>query len=88
MHYHIILTKECNLFCTYCGGGSDTPPREIQYSVADLRSFLSRDSDPVVEFYGGEPLLRIKTLESIMDVVPGLFVVQTNGIFLDRIGQE
>jgi uncharacterized protein len=88
MHYFIILTKECNLFCTYCGGGSDTPPKEIQYSVADLKSFLSRDSDPVVEFYGGEPLLRIRTMESIMDVVPGRFVVQTNGIFLDRIGPE
>ena len=34
MHYFIILTKECNLFCSYCGGGSDTPPREIQYSIA------------------------------------------------------
>jgi len=88
MHYFVILTKECNLFCTYCGGGSDTPPREIQYSIADLQSFLSRDRDPVVEFYGGEPLLRIRTMESIMDVVPGRFVVQTNGIFLDRIGPE
>ena len=85
MHYHVILTKECNLFCSYCGGGSDTPPREIQYSIADLKSFLSRDSDPVVEFYGGEPLLRIKTMKDIMDAIPGRFVVQTNGLFLDRI---
>ncbi len=88
VHYHIILTKECNLFCTYCGGGSDTPPREIQYSVADLRTFLSRDSDPVVEFYGGEPLLRTKTMMRIMDVVPARFVIQTNGTFLDRIDPE
>jgi len=85
LHYFIILTKECNLFCSYCGGGSDTPPREIQYSIDDLRSFLSKDNDPIVEFYGGEPLLRTKKMEDIMDAIPGKFVVQTNGIFLDRI---
>lgn len=88
MHYHVILTKECNLFCSYCGGGSETPPREIQYTVPDLKSFLSRDSDPVVEFYGGEPLLRVKTMEDVMDAIPGRFVVQTNGLFLDRIGPQ
>jgi len=88
MHYHIILTKECNLFCSYCGGGSDTPPKEIQYSIADLGSFLSQDSDPVIEFYGGEPLLRPKAMNSIMDAIPGRFVVQTNGLFLDRVEQH
>ena len=86
MHYFVILTKECNLFCSYCGGGSISPPKEVQYSIDDLRSFLSRDDDPVVEFYGGEPLLRIKKMEAIMDAVPpARFVLQTNGIFLDRI---
>ena len=85
MHYHIILTKECNLLCSYCGGGSESPPKEIQYSIADLKSFLSQDRNPVVEFYGGEPLLRVKSMTDIMDAVPGRFVVQTNGLFLDRI---
>ncbi|MGP8125447.1 MAG: TIGR04084 family radical SAM/SPASM domain-containing protein [Nitrososphaerales archaeon] len=85
MHYHVILTKECNLLCSYCGGGSESPPKEIQYSIADLRSFLSLDINPVVEFYGGEPLLRIKTMKDIMDAVQGRFVIQTNGLFLDRI---
>ncbi|GFO97348.1 radical SAM domain protein [groundwater metagenome] len=88
MHYHIILTKECNLNCSYCGGGSDTPPGEIQYEISDLNSFLSKDSSPVVEFYGGEPLLRIETMKKIMDAVPERFVIQTNGLFLDRIGPE
>ncbi|MDG6991320.1 MAG: TIGR04084 family radical SAM/SPASM domain-containing protein [Nitrososphaerota archaeon] len=85
MHYHVILTKECNLACKYCGGGSDTPPKEIQYSLADLRSFLSQDSDPTVEFYGGEPLLRIGTVKSMMDLLPGRFVLQTNGVQLDKV---
>jgi putative peptide-modifying radical SAM enzyme len=85
MHYHIILTKECNLNCNYCGGGSDTPPKELQYQVSDLKSFLSKDCAPVVEFYGGEPLLRIETMKKIMDSVPGHFVIQTNGLFLDKL---
>ena len=85
MHYHVILTKECNLNCNYCGGGSDTPPKEIQYSIANLKSFLSKDRSPVIEFYGGEPLLRIGPMEKIMDSIPGRFVLQTNGLFLDRI---
>ncbi len=88
MHYHIILTKECNLTCNYCGGGSDTLPREIRYSIEDLKSFLSRDNNPVIEFYGGEPLLRIKTMENIMDAIPGRFVIQTNGLLLDKVEPE
>jgi uncharacterized protein len=88
MHYHIILTKECNLNCNYCGGGSDSPPKELQYQISDLKSFLSHDRAPVVEFYGGEPLLRISVIEKIMDIVPGRFVVQTNGLLLDRIEPE
>jgi putative peptide-modifying radical SAM enzyme len=88
MQYFVILTKECNLFCSYCGGGSVTPPKEIQYPLGDLKSFLSQDSNPVIEFYGGEPLLRIETMRKIMDAIPGRFLVQTNGIFLDRIEPE
>ncbi|MDG6951416.1 MAG: TIGR04084 family radical SAM/SPASM domain-containing protein [Nitrososphaerota archaeon] len=85
MHYHVILTKECNLLCKYCGGGSDTLPKEIQYSMDDLRSFLSQDSDPVIEFYGGEPLLRAGTMQTMMEGTSGRFVLQTNGTLLDRV---
>ncbi len=85
MHYHIILTKECNLNCSYCGGGSDTPPKEPVYQILDLISFLSGDESPVIEFYGGEPLLRMDAMEKIMDAIPGRFAIQTNGMFLDRV---
>ncbi|MDP2845902.1 MAG: TIGR04084 family radical SAM/SPASM domain-containing protein [Candidatus Methanoperedens sp.] len=85
MHYHIILTKECNLNCNYCGGGSDSPPKEIQYSISDLTSFLSMDIAPVIEFYGGEPLLRIDTMKKIMNAIPGRYVMQTNGLLLDKV---
>ena len=85
MHYHIILTKECNLKCSYCGGGSDSPPGEIQYSIGDLEKFISHDEKPVIEFYGGEPLLRIGTMKKIMDSLPAKFVIQTNGLLFDRL---
>ncbi len=88
MHYHIILTKQCNLNCTYCGGGSDSPPKEIQYRISDLEKFLSHDLSPVIEFYGGEPLLRIDSMEKIMDTIPACFVIQTNGLLLDKIGPD
>lgn len=88
MQYHVILTKECNLFCTYCGGGSNTPPKEITYPISELASFLERDGDPIVGFYGGEPLLRMKTMTEIMDSIRARFVVQTNGQFLDRLETE
>jgi len=85
MHYHIILTKECNLKCNYCGGGSDSPPREIRYSTDDLKKFISHDENPVIEFYGGEPLLRTGTMKKIMDQLPARFVIQTNGLLLNEL---
>lgn len=88
MHYHIILTKECNLKCNYCGGGSDSPPKEIRYSLEDLKKFIINDEKPVLEFYGGEPLLRIETMEKIMDLIDASYVIQTNGLFLDKPGSN
>src|SRR5659263_749432 len=85
MQYHIILTKECNLKCEYCQGGSDSLPREIRYSIDDLKKFISLDETPILEFYGGEPLLRIETLEHIMDSIPERFVIQTNGLLLNKL---
>lgn len=88
MHYHIILTKECNLNCSYCGGGSNSPPKEIQYPISYLMSFLSKDEAAVIEFYGGEPLLRMETMKEIMDSIPSPYVMQTNGIFLNKLEPE
>ncbi len=88
MQYHIILTKECNLKCNYCGGGSDSPPKEIRYSLEDLKKFISRDKKPVLEFYGGEPLLRIETMKKIMDLIDARYVIQTNGLLLNETGSN
>ena len=85
MQYFVVLTKDCNLLCKYCGGGSDTPPKEIQYSTSDLESFLSKDINPIIEFYGGEPLLRGSRMKAIMDAIPATYMIQTNGLLLESV---
>lgn len=102
MFFHLFLTTECNLKCRYCYGEAleDTfgdfsfnvdygLPRRISYSLEDLRRFCSLDSDCVIVFYGGEPLLCIEDIKRIMNYVPAKhFIIQTNGIFLDRLDSE
>lgn len=100
MNFYVTLTTKCNLRCSYCYGkscedfGSDfhglsidySVPSSINYQTAQLQSFLKRDSDPVVIFYGGEPLLRLDKIREIMDANPAArFVVQTNGLLLDQL---
>jgi uncharacterized protein len=50
---------------------------------------MSLDKDPIIEFYGGEPLLRIGTMKNIIDSIPhAKFVIQTNGMNLDKLGSK
>ncbi len=103
MNFYVTLSTNCNLRCKYCYGkscedfGSDFHGLAIDYSIpssvayrADaLRNFLERDSDPVLIFYGGEPLLKMTRLKEIMDTLPNArFVIQTNGLLLDRLEPE
>ena len=103
MFYHLILTDECNLCCTYCrgkafevlaGGETDVAideslPPDFSCELGDLYRFLGRDPDPCVTFYGGEPLMRMDLIRKIMDTAPvQRFMIQTNGILLDRLGSE
>jgi len=71
VYYHLILTDACNLCCTYCRGKAfvvdppDQPgiaidedlPVDLDIDLDDLYRFLAKDPDPVLIFYGGEPLL-------------------------------
>ena len=104
LYYHLIVTDDCNLCCSYCRakafdeetGSSSAPveidedlPVDLAYDLDDLFRFLSKDPQPVVTFYGGEPLLRIETIREIMDRAPAMrFMIQTNGLLLDRLGAE
>jgi putative peptide-modifying radical SAM enzyme len=103
MNYYVTLTTNCNLKCRYCYGkscddfGSDFHELEIDYSVPSslnyetdvLRRFLEKDDSPVLIFYGGEPLLELEKMKKIMNAVRSArFVVQTNGLHLDKVGSD
>ncbi len=100
MYYYLTLTTKCNLKCKYCYGNSIEDfmteeesknydlliPNEINYNIDNLINLIKNDENSCITFYGGEPLLRIKKIKEIMDYVPcKRFMLQTNGIFLDKL---
>jgi uncharacterized protein len=103
VNFYITLTTNCNLRCSYCYGkscedfGSDfhglavdySLPSEVAYDSEVLRNFLRKDRDTALIFYGGEPLLQLSKLREIMNTVPASrFIIQTNGLLLDRLEPE
>jgi len=103
MFFHVILTGECNSECRYCFGEAmeDTHdafsgfevdyslPRKMSYDVGLLNRFCKQDPECVLTFYGGEPLLCIDHIKQIMDNVKAKhFMIQTNGLLLDRLEPE
>ena len=103
MFFHVILTTECNLQCRYCFGEAledmdvdftdfvvdYSLPKKVSYDVGLLDRFCRRDQDCAVIFYGGEPLLCVDDLKQIMDSVKVKhFLIQTNGLLLDRLEPE
>jgi len=100
MFFHVILTGECNSQCRYCFGEAledteaDFPifdvdyslPKKMSYDIALLDRFCKQDSDCVLTFYGGEPLLCIEEIKRVMDNVKAKhFLIQTNGLLLDQL---
>ena len=103
MFFHVVMTTECNLQCRYCFGetlddfdedfsGFEVDyalPRKANYDWKQLADFCSRDPDCVLTFYGGEPLLCTDEISQIMDMVkPKHFMIQTNGLLLNRLKPE
>jgi putative peptide-modifying radical SAM enzyme len=103
MHFHIIMTPECNMQCRYCHGkcvddmGSRglegfeiaEVPQRISYSIAELKEFIEKDPGAWVSFYGGEPTLEWERIKEIMDNVSCKgFLMQTNGLTLDKLEPE
>jgi uncharacterized protein len=103
MFFHVVLTTECNLQCRYCFGETledfdedftdfdvdyALPPK-ANYDLALLAKFCSEDPECVLTFYGGEPLICTDEIKQIMDSAkPRHFIIQTNGLLLDKLEQE
>lgn len=103
MYFHVILTNQCDLQCKYCFGEAlldlddDCPdfdldyalPKKMSYDVELLAKFCGQDPDCVLTFYGGEPLICTDEIRWIMDNVKVKhFMIQTNGMCLDRLDAE
>ena len=103
MFFHVVLTTACNLQCSYCFGESledfdedfavsevdYSLPKKANYDFASLSRFCSEDPDCVLTFYGGEPLLCTSEIRQIMDSTkPRHFMIQTNGLLLDKLEPE
>lgn len=103
MFFHVILTTQCKSECRYCFGEaiedidedfSDfdvdySLPRTLDCDISLLDRFCGFDSDCILTFYGGEPLLCLDKIKLIMDNVKAKhFMIQTNGLLLDQLEPE
>ncbi len=103
MHYHILLTDCCDSECRYCYQKSMkdvddylskrftcdfSAPSHSEVEVNVLKAFLQKDENPVLIFYGGEPLLEIEKIKEIIDSIAVPFRMQTNGKLLNELPEE
>lgn len=103
MYWHLILTEKCNSECRYCYEKSMkefdneldkkwnfdfSAPCDWDVNINKLKEFISRDKNPVIVFYGGEPLIQIEKIKQIMDNIPARFCMQTNGKLLHELPKD
>ncbi len=67
-------------------------PTKSEVNINRLKSFLEKDPNPTLIFYGGEPLLEIERIKEIIDECKDIsnikFRIQTNGKLLDKLPIE
>lgn len=85
--------EACNLKCKYCGEDAtfEEPPIDIDYPIKSLQSFMEKDSSEItIQFYGGEPLIRIPLMQMIMDTIGKIehWTIQTNAINLHNLPKQ
>ena len=101
-HLVLTVTEACNFRCAYCLHGADLAwvrnhgPRgmSVETAMAAVEYFLDRrdpEHDPVISFYGGEPLLNMELIERVINTVRtsprgdnAIFAIDTNGMLLDE----
>jgi putative peptide-modifying radical SAM enzyme len=65
-----------------------TAPVKSKVSTIKLKEFFDKDENPILIFYGGEPLLEIEKIKDIMDNMNIPFRMQTNGLLLHKLPTE
>ncbi len=60
-------------------------PESSKIDVNALKKFIAKDKNPVIIFYGGEPLLQINKIKEIMNNIDVPYRMQTNGKLLDKL---
>ncbi|MGC9116172.1 MAG: TIGR04084 family radical SAM/SPASM domain-containing protein [Conexivisphaera sp.] len=92
MLYIVLTTGRCNLRCDYCGGSFDPSlvPARPTYDMDLLVELVEGDPDPVVAFYGGEPLLNRPFVEGVARRLRGRakLVLQTNGLLVRAVSRD
>ena len=63
-------------------------PESSEIDIDKLKKFISKNGNPVIIFYGGEPLLEINKIIEIIDNIDVPYRIQTNGKLLDKIPIE
>jgi len=80
-HIVVVLTEKCNLACSYCPYPADETRSHHMggkfHSASELNNiikFLAQniESDTTLSFYGGEPLLRFKDMERVVESLAAL----------------
>ena len=103
MFFHLLLTTDCDLKCRYCYEKScddiDSDfgnfnidydvPSKISYDLDHLAKFIKKDPEPILIFYGGEPMLYTNKIQQIIDNVPAKqYNIQTNGLHLQKLEKK
>jgi putative peptide-modifying radical SAM enzyme len=91
----LTLTQRCQLQCIYCGSSTNADiediachPPELTYDTKHLDK-LKAVKDLVICFYGGEPLLQMGSIESVIQLLPNaIFCLQTNGLLLNKLNEK
>jgi putative peptide-modifying radical SAM enzyme len=64
-------------------------PVDLDFDLNLLYDFLKKDPTSTLTFYGGEPLMRADLINTIVQDSPvHRFMMQTNGILLDRLASQ
>lgn len=86
----VLTTGKCNLECSYCGGSfpERSVPFKTTYDLSLAKRFIQSDPNPIVAFYGGEPLINTEVIRGLMDSVRAKYVIQTNGTLVDSLSPD